>query len=99
VTLLGAASAAAAVISGRRKVFYGWWLLAAAVAAMALESGVSSWSFGLYGDPLEGEFGWSRAEVALGFSLSLLVSGLVAPLVGRWIDTRGPRSAGSSSSR
>jgi len=93
VTISNAVSGAAAVISGRRRVFYGWWLLAAAVISMALGSGVSFWSFGLYVEPLESEFGWSRAEVSFGFSLSLLISGVVAPLIGRWIDTRGPRSA------
>lgn len=75
------------------RFFYGWWLLAGSVVAMALTSGVSFWSFGLYIDPLETEFGWSRAEVSLGFSVSLLISGLVGPLVGRWSDARGPRSA------
>ena len=76
-----------------RGVYYGWWLLAASVCAMALGSGVSFWAFGLYVEPLESEFGWSRAEVSLGFSISLLVSGLAGPFVGRWIDARGPRSA------
>ncbi len=77
----------------RKQVFYGWWMLAGSVVAMALGSGVSFWSFGLYVGPLEDEFGWSRAEVSLGFSVSLFVSGLVGPFVGRWIDARGPRSA------
>jgi sugar phosphate permease len=76
-----------------RNVYYGWWLLAASVVAMAFGSGFSFWSFGLYVSPLEDEFGWSRAEVSLGFSFALLVSGLISPLVGRWIDIRGPRSA------
>lgn len=76
-----------------RKVFYGWWLLAGSVVAMALASGVSFWSFGLYIDPLEEDFGWSRAEVSLGFSIALALSGLSGPLIGRWIDTRGARSA------
>lgn len=93
MTALRAISGAVAVVSGRRRVFYGWWLLAAAVLSMALGSGVSFWSFGLYVEPLEAEFGWSRAEVSFGFSLSLLLSGVAAPLIGRWIDTRGPRSA------
>lgn len=60
---------------------------------MALASGVSFWSFGLYVEPLEEEFGWSRAEVSFGFSSALLVSGLFGPIVGRWVDARGPRSA------
>jgi len=80
-------------IGGKRNTFYGWWILAGSVVAMALGSGVSFWSFGLYIEPLETEFGWSRTEVSLGFSVSLLVSGLTGPFVGRWVDARGPRSA------
>src|SRR5688572_1925907 len=77
----------------RARVYYGWKLLAASVVAMAFGSGFSFWAFGLYVSPLEGEFGWSRAQVSLGFSCALLVSGIFSPLVGRWIDVRGPRSA------
>ena len=60
---------------------------------MALGSGVSFWAFGLYIDPVEDEFGWSRAEVSAGFSVSLAISGLSGPLIGRWVDARGSRSA------
>lgn len=80
------------VVSGRRKVYYGWWLLAGAVVAMAVGSGVSFWSLTLYVEPLEQEFGWSRAEVTGAISVSVGAAGLFGPLVGRWIDTRGPRS-------
>ena len=72
-------------------MFYGWWLLAGSVVAMALGSGVSFSSFGLYLSPLEDEFGWSRTGVTLGFSASLLISGLSGPFIGKWIDIRGPR--------
>lgn len=81
------------VLSRRQNVFYGWWLLTGSVVAMALGSGVSIWSFGLYVSPLEDEFGWSRAEVSLGFSASLLAGGLSGPFIGRWIDAHGPRLA------
>lgn len=76
-----------------KRFYYGWVVLAGSVVAMALGSGVSFWAFGLYVDPMEEEFGWSRAEVSAGFSVSLAVAGLSGPLIGRWIDLRGPRSA------
>lgn len=79
------------VLSGRRKVYFGWWMLAAGIILMAVTSGTSFWAFGLYIQPVEDEFGWSRATVSFGISLSLFVSGLTAPLVGRAIDTYGPR--------
>ncbi len=58
---------------------------------MALVSGISFWSYGLYIGPLEDEFGWSRAEASLGFSSALLFGGLFAPAIGKLIDLRGPR--------
>ena len=81
------------VLSGRRHVYYGWWVLTAGTIAMALGSGLSMSAFGLYVRPLEEEFGWTRAQVSLGFSASVLASGLTAPLIGHWVDTRGARSA------
>ncbi len=75
----------------KKKTFYGWWLVAAAMTNMALVSGISFWSYGLYFGPLEDEFGWSRAEASLGVSSALLFGGLFAPLVGKIVDLRGPR--------
>ena len=80
-----------AVLTGRRRVYFGWWLVAASIVLMAVTSGTSFWSFGLYIQPVEDEFGWSRATVSFGIALSLLLSGLTAPLVGRVIDRYGPR--------
>jgi sugar phosphate permease len=80
------------VVTGRRRIFYGWWLLAACVVSMTVVSGLAAWSFGLYVKPLEEEFGWSRAEVSLGFSAAILTSGAAGPLIGIWIDRRGARA-------
>ena len=46
----------------------------------------------LFIKPVEEQFGWSRAEVSLGASIALLVSGLVSPFVGKWTDHWGARS-------
>ena len=76
---------------GLRGVYYGWWLLAGSIAAMTLGSGVSFWSVGLYIEPLETQFGWSRGEVSGAISIVLLTGGIMGPFVGRWVDTRGAR--------
>ena len=44
------------------------------------------YTFSLLMPPLEAELGMSRAESSLAFSLALLAEGLMAYLVGRWID-------------
>ena len=56
-----------------------------------LGNGIAFSSFGLFVDPLESEFNWARAEVTLGFSVSMAVSGISAPMIGRLIDRVGPR--------
>jgi sugar phosphate permease len=76
-----------------RRIYYGWWILAVGTAGMAIGSGLSMSSFGLYVRPLEAEFGWSRAQVSIAFSASVLASGLSGVFVGHWVDTRGARSA------
>ena len=74
-----------------RGVYYGWWLLGGSIVAMTLGSGVSFWSIGLYIEPLERDFGWSRGEVSGAISIVLLTGGAAGPFVGRWVDTRGAR--------
>lgn len=80
------------LIQRPQSVYHGWWVVAVGTLALTLGSGLTMASFGLYVTPLEDEFGWSRAEVSLGFSASILGSGIAAPLVGQWLDSRGARS-------
>lgn len=91
MALRGSVRNSVLVLSGHRRIYYGWWIMIAASLGTALLSGLFFWSFGLYIDPVERHFGWSRAEVSLGVSVALLAGGLVSPLVGRWTDRRGPR--------
>jgi MFS family permease len=42
--------------------------------------------------PLEAEFGWDRASIAMAVSISFLMFGLAGPLLGRLIDRVGPRT-------
>lgn len=78
-------------MKGRHQIDYGWWLMLGAALGTALIAGLFFWSFGLYIDPLQRQFGWSRSEVSLGISVALLASGVASPLVGRWTNRFGPR--------
>ncbi|MEX2236291.1 MAG: MFS transporter [Dehalococcoidia bacterium] len=74
-----------------RDLFYGWYVVAATLVALSLGSGFTFWSFSVYIPPLEDEFGWSRGEVSLAFSLGLIASGIFAPFGGRAVDKLGAR--------
>lgn len=53
--------------------------------------GILFYAFSVLLVPMQNEFGWSAGLITGAYSLSLLVSGILAPFVGRWIDRRGAR--------
>ncbi len=73
------------------KVFYGWWIVGAAFIIGFFIAGSMFQSFTAFFEPIADEFGWSYAEVSLGFSLRGMALGLFAPLVGVLVDRWGPR--------
>ena len=81
------------ILPFRAPSYYGWWIVFGSAGALSVSSGVSFWAFGLFIDPLEEEFGWSRTQVTGAISLAWLVTGLLGPLVGIWVDRYGARSA------
>ncbi len=74
------------------KIFYGWWVVVAAGIGSFMSYGpIIAFTFCVFIKPLNAEFGWSRTDISLGFSLSLLMLSVVAPIVGRLIDRFGAR--------
>ncbi|TME26776.1 MAG: MFS transporter, partial [Chloroflexi bacterium] len=53
--------------------------------------GVLYYAFTVYLAPMEAELGWSRGDMTGAFSLAVLLAGLAAIPVGRWLDRHGPR--------
>jgi len=66
-------------------------VLGAMVVIMIAANGLRS-TFGVFIKPMEAEFGWSRTSLSVAAALSLLVFGMVAPLVGRMADLWGARA-------
>lgn len=65
-----------------------------ACLGLAMGSALNIYTLSLFGPPLLAEFGWSKAQFALGSSLSL-ISLFFIPFVGRFVDRVGPRVAGT----
>ena len=76
--------------AARLPFFYGWVIVAVAFVTVGL--GVTArTAFSLMFPPIVTEFGWDRGLAAGAFSFGFLVSAVASPLVGRLIDSRGPR--------
>ena len=52
--------------------------------------GMNTYSFGLFIEPLENTFNWSREEISFGYAVSIF-SSLLAPIIGRIVDIRGSK--------
>jgi hypothetical protein len=79
--------------------FHGWRIAWALAVTQTVGYGVLYYAFAVFTLPMEAELGLSRAQTSAAFSLGLLVAGLAAIPVGRWVDARGarvPMSIGSA---
>ncbi len=66
-----------------------WFIALSAVGIHISIGSVYSWS--VFSKPLMKEFGWSLAEVSGVFSIAIMLLGLSAAFMGRWVEKRGPR--------
>lgn len=63
----------------------------AAAVLLGYGGGVYFYGFSAFFNPILRDFGWSRAQTSLAFSLARMENGLAAPLVGFLVDRVGPR--------
>ncbi|CAN7313142.1 MFS transporter [Phenylobacterium sp. LjRoot225] len=67
-----------------------WPLVLAAMAGVSFYS-VGSYTTGLFMEPLGREFGWSRAQISIGLTITSLMTIPLSPVVGAVIDRWGSR--------
>ncbi len=70
----------------------GWRLVYALAAAQLVSWGTIYYSFALIVVPMERELGWSPTAINGALSAGLLIAGLAAYPIGRWIDRHGGRA-------
>ena len=72
------------------RLFYGYVVVIASFFIVLVMHGTGS-SFGVFFNPLQAEFGWTRATIAGARSISTLLMGIFAMVSGRLTDRFGPR--------
>lgn len=70
-----------------------WTLVLAGVLGFSMTA-MASITLGIFTQPLEREFGWSRSEVASGFAAFAITSFILSPVFGHLIDRFGARRIG-----
>ena len=74
----------------RSKLFYGWFIAISAFFVLLIIGG-TTYSFGVFFQPLLDEFGWTRAMPSGTFALYMIVHGSFYMVTGRLTDKYGPR--------
>ena len=75
----------------RMPFHYGWLILASGALGAFMTTPGQTIGVSSFFDPVARDVTLSRAEVALYYTMGTLAGILPAPLVGHWIDRRGPR--------
>jgi sugar phosphate permease len=71
--------------------FYGVWIVAGCFVLLFLFAGAGFYSFSIFIEPLESEFGWSRSAISFAMSLYMILHGVTGPFVGHAVETHGPK--------
>jgi MFS family permease len=77
----------------------GWLLVATLAVTETTSYGVLAYAFGVFLVPMHHDLGWSPTALTGAYSLAIVVSGVAAIPVGRWLDRHGARglmTAGSA---
>lgn len=72
--------------------FYGWRIVTVLAVTETVSWGVLYYAFAVVQVPMRAELGFSTATTAGAFSLAVLVAGVAAVPVGRWLDRHGARA-------
>jgi sugar phosphate permease len=75
--------------SGRRRR---WRLVATLAVTETTSYGVLAYAFGVFLLPMQHDLGWSRTALTGAYALAIILSGVAAIPVGRWLDRHGARS-------
>lgn len=76
----------------RLPFYYGWVVLGCVCCAAVARVGPAVGTLSVFVTPMTEEFGWSRAALSGAVSLGGVLAALTSPLVGSFLDRKGPRT-------
>ena len=74
----------------RRGIYRGWPIAGVMFLSLGASIGAAQFAFGIFIIPLEKEFGWSRTQINVSFTLGMF-AGLLSPFLGTLLDRYGAR--------
>lgn len=74
------------------KPFFGWYLVLGGIFVnLIMGAGIVGYIANVFMDPMREEFGWTRTQFMLGFTLSQISMAFTGLIIGRLVDKHGAR--------
>jgi MFS family permease len=74
-----------------RGTYYGWTIVWTLAVTETVSWGILYYAFAVFLVPMQTELGWSTPQITGAYSLALVVTMILSPPVGHWLDRSGPR--------
>jgi MFS family permease len=74
-----------------KRMYYGWTIVWTLAVTETISWGILYYAFAVFLVPMQTELGWSTPEITGAYSLALLVTMILSPPLGYWLDRAGPR--------
>mgnify|MGYP000489333316 CR=1 FL=1 len=74
-----------------RDRYYGWTIIWTLAVTETVSWGILYYAFAVFLVPMQTELGWTTPQLTGAYSLALVVTMVLSPPVGRWLDRAGPR--------
>jgi MFS family permease len=69
------------IASGNKRSFYGWWIVAISFLTFGIAVGVPYYNLPFFYDYFQSSFGWSIAQITLGFPIASLLTIWAGPVL------------------
>jgi predicted MFS family arabinose efflux permease len=74
-----------------RPRYYSWTIVWTLAVTETVSWGILYYAFAVFLVPMQTELGWSTPQITGAYSLALVVTMILSPPVGHWLDRAGPR--------
>jgi MFS family permease len=71
------------------KLFYGYRIVAALFAFCMINAGCTFYTFGLFINALQADFGWGRGDIMVASTIGAVIMGALGPFIGRLVNQYG----------
>lgn len=77
--------------SASPRIFYGWYIVVAGMVCLFINAGMGFYALPVFFVELSDAFGWGMGRTNVGIAITMVLGGLISPLIGMLLPKYGPK--------